>query len=298
MDLERHLAVLWRRRAILIGGLVLAVVTAFLAAYQPGPGGLERRGTEVWSSSSMIMVTQKGFPWGRVTLPGQQATPGAALEPGTDVPVDPSEGIPFADPGRFSALALVYSVMSYSDRVRAMLPGRPSADQIAATPFDPTGRGDQMLPIIQVTTKATSARGAFKLNGQTVAALGRVILRKQRVNDIPRRDRVQLDVLKRPDPPVLVQGRSWTSSILAFFLCVGAALILAHLLEGLAMASGRRGRGDPGPPSVALGGNVDLGAERETGAFANGRPREHVVAREAGTHVSRLSGHWDRLRDG
>ena len=257
MDLDRHIAVLWKRRRIIIAGAILGIVTAILAAYQPTSGGLERRGGEEWSSSSMVLVTQKGFPWGRVTLP--TATDGET----SPVPVDPAaivdgERLRFADPTRFSALALVYSVMSYSDRVRAMLPGRPTPDQISAVPFDPTGRGDQMLPIIGITTKAGSASAANELNRQTVNALTRVILREQRTNEIPEKDRVQLQVLKQADPPFLVAGRSWTSSMLAFILCIGAAVALAHILEGLSMA--RSNRSEAGLLGAeAVSDSVDLG---------------------------------------
>src|SRR5919106_5246641 len=235
MDLDRHLAVLWKRRAIVIGGVLLGLVVAFLAAYQPGSDGLERRGGEEWSSSSMVLVTQEGFPWGRVTLPGE-TVPGEVPDALTDPETTPDgKDLKFADPTRFSGLALVYSVMSYSDQVRATLPGRPSADQITAAPFDPTGRGDQLLPIVQVTTIAGSAEAAHRLNQQTVAGLRQTIVRAQRINQIPQKDRVRLQLLKAADPPVLLAGRSWTSSILGFLLCIGAAIALAHLLEGLSM---------------------------------------------------------------
>ena len=42
-------------------------------------------------------------------------------------------------------------------------------------------------------------------------------------------------MLDRPTNPVLVQGRSITSSVLAFFLCVLGAFALIHLLEGMAL---------------------------------------------------------------
>ena len=61
MNLERHLRVLWNHKLVVAGGLILGFVLAFLAAYNVSSGGLERRGGEVWSSTSQIMVTQQGF---------------------------------------------------------------------------------------------------------------------------------------------------------------------------------------------------------------------------------------------
>ena len=245
MDLERHLRVLWRHRAIVIGGLVLGTITAFLAAFQVGPGGIERRGVEQWTSTSMVLVTQPGFPEGRVTLP-MTNVPGATDDPAAALEAQSGKGrLAFADPSRFSSLALLYSVISHSDRVRRVLPGHPSAEQIRATPFDPTGRGDQFLPVIQITTTAATQSAAFDLNRNTVNGLRKLLVREQRANDIGGNERVRLQLLNAPSPAALVAGRSMTSSILAFVLCLAAALALAHLVEGLGTLRGRRPAAEP-----------------------------------------------------
>jgi hypothetical protein len=244
MDLERHLTVLLAHRRIILGGVVLGLITAFLAAYQPTTSGFERRGSEEWSSNSLILVTQKGFPWGRVTLP-VAPLPGEATSPETATVLEEaireeSDRVPYADPTRFSALALLYSVMSYSDRVRENLPGRPVPGQVTALPFDPTGQGDDLLPILQITTNSDSASAARELNRQTVAGLRRTILDEQRSSSIPENERVQLQVLSEPAGATLVAGRSWVSSILALMLCIGGAIALAHLREGMSIGRGRK----------------------------------------------------------
>lgn len=249
MDLQRHLTVLWRHRRVVAGGLVLGLVTAFLAAYQPGWDGgpaLDRRGQEQWSSSSRLFVTQEGFPWGRVTLP-------VAPVPGQPAPSQPAggEGVDYGDPTRFSSLAMLYSVLSNSDRVREALPGNPAPSQIQAFPYDPTGRGDQLLPIIQVTTMGASAQEAVALNRGTVAGLRELLVDEQERNRIPADERVRVEVLNEPEAPVLLAGRSVASSLLAFVLCAVAAVALAHLLEGLAPAGPRR-RTDGGDGSLPL----------------------------------------------
>lgn len=265
MDLDRHFKVLWRHRAIVIGGFVLALVTAFLAAYNPTGGGFERRGSELWTSSSMVFVTQQGFPWGRVTLPSPQDL--AADPDAGEIAEDRFGDIPFSDPARLTQLALLYSVMSSSDEVRQMLPGPPAPDQIEALPYDPTGRGDQFLPIIQMNTRAGSAEAAHELNRQAVAALKRVLLQEQRSNGIRETDRVQLEVLKGPSAPVLEAGPSWTPSMLAFVLCIGAAIALAHLLEGLGLAVTRDRSARIGPLGVDV---ADLQPDSILGHGRNG----------------------------
>jgi hypothetical protein len=246
MDLERHLRVLWRHRAIVIGGVVLGMITAFLAAFQVGPGGIQRRGVEQWTSTSMVLVTQPGFPEGRVTLP-MTNVPGAPDDPAAALEAQQSgKGrLAFADPSRFSSLAMLYSVISHSDEVRKILPGHPSPDQIKATPFDPTGRGDNFLPVIQITTTAPTQAGAFNLNQNTVKGLRTLLVREQKAADIPDNERVRLQLLNAPSPAALVAGRSMTSSILAFVLCLAAALALAHLVEGLGALRGRRPAAEP-----------------------------------------------------
>lgn len=226
MNLSHHLGVLWRSRWVAAGGLLLGVVLAVLAAYQVSPSKLERRGTETWSSESSILVTQTGFPWGRVTLPGV----GDASGQGTPAR---SGSVEFADPGRFSNLAMLYSVISYSDQVRLNLPGNPKRDQIKAVPLDATGNGTSFLPVIKVTTTASTPEGARRLNQATLDGLRGLLTTQQKANEIPRKDRVQLSLLDAPTEPVLVAGHSWTPSIFAFLLCLLGTVAVAHILEGL-----------------------------------------------------------------
>ena len=95
MNLNQHARVVWKHRTVMAAGVLMGLVLAFLAAFSfPG---LERRGTETWRGVSNILVTQKGFPEGRVTLPDQPAagqdgsdrparSPAAARPAGTTTP--------------------------------------------------------------------------------------------------------------------------------------------------------------------------------------------------------------------
>lgn len=228
MDLARHLKVLWRYRLVVAVGVLLGVALAILAAYHLP--SFERRGIEVWSVESDTLVTQPGFPWGRVTLPPQASAP----IPGTEEsPATTDQQLEFADPGRFSSLAMLYSVLAVSDRVRERLPGRVAPEQVTAQAYDATGNGSTFLPIIRITTQAESAEKARTLNLQAQKGLKDLIEEEQRRNDIEPNQRVRLSPLNAPSRPLLLSGPSMTPSLLAFMLCILGAVALAHVLEAL-----------------------------------------------------------------
>jgi hypothetical protein len=283
MNLERHLHVIWRYRMVVATGVLLGTVLAFLAAFQVSSKGLERRGSELWSSTSLVLVTQQGFPWGRVTLPGSTTDAGGApatSTPGTNGQGQAPDRIQFADPGRFNNLALLYSVISYSDQVRARLPERPDASQIQAIPLDPTNSGQAPLPIVSLTTQSNSPQAAMTLNEHAFKGLRDLLRNEQQANDIPAKDRVVLAQLNRPQKPTLVQGRSMTSSILAYMLCVIAALALAHILEGLRLARERRN-----------GAPADMQPDILVPAMANGHSPEAFADGADDLAVQEREGH-------
>jgi hypothetical protein len=224
MNLARHLQLLWRFRRVVALGMLLGLVLAFLAAYKVP--SMERRGSETWSAESDIFVTQPGFPWGRVTL--GEATTGV---PTTDDDESDSR-TPFADPARFSTLALLYSNLAMSDVVRSSLPEKPSQAQISTRVLDATGNA-AFLPIIKLTTVSNTAPGAVQLNQHLIEGLTNYLERQQRESDTPTNERVQLSVLNEPKGASLLVGRSMTLPLLAFLLCVLAAIAVAHVLENL-----------------------------------------------------------------
>jgi hypothetical protein len=221
--------VLWRFRAIVGLGLILGIAMAFLAAYKVP--SMERRGVEKWSADSAIFVTQEGFPWGRVTL-GDTSTPGM---PSATTTTQGDSSTPFADPARFSNLALVYSNLAQSDAVRGSLPGHPTRDQIEPRVLDATGGGVSFLPIIKLTVFDNSAAGAVDLNKKAIAALRNYIESHQRQSNppTPANERVHLEVINEPSAATLVSGHSKALPMLALLLCLLGAVAVAHILENL-----------------------------------------------------------------
>jgi hypothetical protein len=233
MNLATHAAVLWRFRAVTITGLVLGIVLAVLAAYQVGWDGgpkLTPRGSETWTSESSLLVTQEGFPEGRVILP---ETPPPGTVPTTPVPQADSSGkkLEFADPLRFSFLAQLYAQLAVSDRVLDEVPDNPDRDQIEAISVE--GPAATQLPVIQLTTTAASAEEAKELNTNLVKALQSVLASDQERAGIRSDQRTRVELLSAPAAPVMTAGRTHTGSILALLLCLLGAVAVAHLLAAL-----------------------------------------------------------------
>ena len=222
MDLRLFARVLWRFRLIVAVGFVVAVVLAALSLVSVGPSGVKYRQTELWSSSTRLGVTQKGFPWGRLF----------ALDPGAG-PSTPNSGIPVADPNRFNTLAVLYAELASSDPIRRlMLKDGPVLGKIIATPVV-VGENRIMLPLVDVRAIATTPEGAVQLALRTATALQTYVGAQQRSNKVPDADRVVLERVVSPTPPEVFQPRSKTMAIVVFLAVMLATSAFAFLLENL-----------------------------------------------------------------
>jgi hypothetical protein len=230
VELERHLGVFWRHRRLLGIAVLLGFVLAFVAAFKVPE--MKRRGDTVYSSTSTIMVTQSGFPWGRVILPGSADVPGTTDTPTTgDAAAKADNQVDFADPGRFSNLATVYSILAHSDAIRLRLKDKVKPEQITAAPLDVNGRGDQFLPMIDITTTAATAAGAFDLNSKVMKSLDDYLVEQQDAANVPRRQRVELNTINKPTGPSMVEGPSFAPPMLAFLLALIAGVSVCYILE-------------------------------------------------------------------
>jgi hypothetical protein len=255
-------------------GVFAAALLAILVGYhvQPGKGPLlTPRGHEKWMSVSRVLVTQQGFPEGRATLPPTATNTNPAPGAGT------SEGLQFADPGRFQGLASLYAVLVRSDQVLSRVVPRPSPEQVTAVTVDSGVPNSQAtLPVLEILATAGGAVAARKLNSDVVGALRGTLADQQNANGIPAASRVRLDSLEDPGPPQLVSGRSHIASVVVFVLVLMATIFLAKLLERVrgAAATMRRPRiEDPqAPPATRPEPHADQAlndwrrAERPAGA--------------------------------
>jgi hypothetical protein len=229
MNLARHAAVVWRFRLVAIAGLAIGLTLAVLASYQVP--SMEPRGTETWTATSQILVTQPGFPEGRVTLPEAEVQ-GATTAGGERVEESaPKDQVTFADPARLSGLADLYARFLTSDEVLGKVPGRPTADRVTASPFLASA-GGQVLPVIQLAAMAPTNPGAMKLNRDVFKSLSSLIEKQQTANGIGEGQRIELKLIDAPEA-TLTSPRKKTAAILVLFLCLLGTVAVCHLLEGL-----------------------------------------------------------------
>jgi hypothetical protein len=235
MNLARHAAILWRFRAVTATGLAIGLFLAILASYTVSLSGgpkLVSRGTSTYTSTSQILVTQRGCPNCRVVLPVAPATTGTTTTTGEQPSTSSNDSVQaFADPGRFMLLADIYTQYITSDEVLRRIPQHPSAAQITATPL-PANSGT-ILPIISLSTIGPSSKGAYQLNLDTIKALRSLINDEGTQNKVKQDERVELQMLKSPSPGALLAGPSHTASILALLLCIIGTIAVTHLLASL-----------------------------------------------------------------
>lgn len=223
MDLRLHLAVIWRFKLVVSIGLILAIALSVFAAAKPslvdGKPKLTYRKSEIWQSQATILLTQRGFPWGR-----------SVFATGPDAGKD-SAPTYFADPTRFSSLSAFYAKLANSDAVQARIP---RTGAVTAAPIiDKTTGYAVQLPLLGLTAIATSPRVAQVLAEQAAQAFITFIRDQQQAAEIPADQRVILELVNQPRGATLVEGRKMTMPIVVFATVLIAALGIAFILENL-----------------------------------------------------------------
>jgi hypothetical protein len=233
MNLARHASVLWRFRRVTAAGIVLGIVLAVLASYRVSSSGLEPRGSATYSAVSSILVTQPGFPEGRVTLPEQQIDDAvtASGDDAVEESAAPSDQVEFADPARLAALGDLYSKFLTSDEVLRRVKTHPSPATVQASPFA-SSQGGLLLPVIQLTTMGGSPLGAAQTNRAVFEGLLDYLDEQADANNVPKARRVDLKVLNAPEV-MLLSGPKPTMSVVVFMLVMLGVLAVTHLLEAL-----------------------------------------------------------------
>ena len=223
MDFKLYARVLWRFRMLVVAGLLLAVTLAFLSIVKVTPDGLEYRQRQLWSAELRLLVTQRGFPEGR--LYAQSPTQEGQL------PSQEDNASPVADPARFNTLAILYAELATSDPVRRLVerwPPHPRPRPRHAAPGRPVWSAPSL---IDITAIADSRRAAAKLARQNAAALSTFISEQQRVNKVPAADRVVVQTIVDPSRVSLFQPRSKTMAMVVFLAVMFATIGLAFILE-------------------------------------------------------------------
>jgi hypothetical protein len=223
MNIPLLLKAVWRFRAIVILGLVLAVVLAAMTyarvSFDGGSVSIQPRESETWASSATVFVTQEGFPWGRTYLEYQTSKD--------------SPPITVGDPGRFSGLAVLYTELANSDRVRAIIERDGPIDGTleAVTVLPPVESGP--LPLIRLAASSTSEARAMSLADRYAGALREYLRAEQQRAAIPAEQRVVIDVVRNASPGELVAGRSKMMPLMVFLTVMAAVVGLTFVLENV-----------------------------------------------------------------
>ena len=218
MDLALYGRVLWRFKAVVALGLVLAVGLSILATAKITSHGLQYRKPVVWQSSTSLLLTQRGFPEGRALFP----------------PAVPDKQYPYADTGRFASLTELYAQFANSDEVKAIMRknGASQKETISAAPVLPTSP-TALLPVIALYGQGGSAAQAVDATQRGRAAFLEFVHAQQASASIPDNARVDIRVLESVTPAVVIQPRKKTLPIVVFIAVLSAAIGLAFVLENL-----------------------------------------------------------------
>lgn len=220
MDLGLYLRVLWRFRALVAAGIAVSAGLALLTHVRVGLDGLSYRTPLVWGSTSTVLITEKGFPWGASSLQDE------SLERG-----EKPNGPQYTDPGRFYSLVVLYARLAKSDDVRKIIAGKGgSARSYAVAPLVQDGVA---LPMLTITAWSTS-RGNARRNAKLVTdAFRSYIAGQQEANGIPPDRRIRLETVRSARSARVISGRSPVKPVFAFLVGLAATFGLAFLFENL-----------------------------------------------------------------
>jgi hypothetical protein len=221
--------VLWRFRVVVALGVVLGLLLAIVAVvridFVDGSPKLTARTPVEWVSTSMMQVTQPGFPDGYSQLGDTLATPQSGLSGQTQPR--------FSDPTRYSLLTGVYVLYAKSDPLeRVVLRGTGPN-----TRYDPltvkSDDGSTVLPFIAMAGYGPSAEAAELVANRATAALQRYVSQRQVRAGIPPDKRTVLLVTSPASKAEVFKPRSLVRPIFLFLVPVLLAVGLAFMLENL-----------------------------------------------------------------
>jgi hypothetical protein len=217
MDLGLFFEVVWRYRAVVLPGLLVAIVAAFLATAKLETRGgvhVEYRKSQTYVSYATLFVTRPGFPWGRLNASGDEQA-------------------------RFTSLAIVYANLVTSDPVlsRVRHAGPVDGTIEAAPVILPTS--NEALPLIKIAAITNSPGQAIELAQRASNALRDWIAQQQRLTGTPAKQRVMVQEVTRPDEATVFAARSKTLAIVVFLALVMATIAAAFILENLRLSRGK-----------------------------------------------------------
>ena len=229
MDLPLYFRVLWRFRLVVLPGFLVAIALAVLAY---GKVDLKHgfkitpRATPVFHVDTLLLVTQKGFPWGESQQPY--------------VPGDVNKGlpaVPVGDFSRMSGITMIYSELADSDVVKRRTRVKPTkAEKLFTSPYAPASAPPgTVLPMVALSADAGSPVRASTLINSRIAAFEGYIEAQQADAKLADNKRVVVQVLRGGDPATaqVLSGKKKTLPIVVFLAVMIAVTGLAFMLENM-----------------------------------------------------------------
>lgn len=220
MDLQLVIRVLWRFKAIVISGLLLAFTLAFLSMvrvqFDKSPH-FSYRAQPTYESVTTVFVTTHGFPWGALDLRAGSET-------------NAPRGV--VDTGVLRNFASLYLTLATSDPVmRTMASEGPIDGTVSAYPI--LAADSTTLPLVGLSAVSTTPQRAFGLAVRHLHAFQDWLKASQDAAGTKPDNRIVLEPVSGPLRAHLLMGRKVTKPILIFLATSLAIFGLAFLLENL-----------------------------------------------------------------
>ena len=237
MNLMAYWQVLKAQRTVLIVGTVVAVLLAALALVRVSPSGVTYRSPATYVAGTTLFVTQPGFPWGRTVLNEYVKAQGGG--PNAQ-PVSK-----FADAGRLSYLAGLYSRLAAGDEVKKILDptGKKSLRYQASQAVTSDG---SVYPLINISAFDESPARAIALANRVAAALQTYVARNQSQGDVPTTTRVSLQTVNRADRADVYQGVKYTAPMMLFVLAMALTIFIAFVRYNVRLSKSSQTTDGPG----------------------------------------------------
>jgi hypothetical protein len=223
MDLQLYLRVLWRFRLLVLAGLLVALVLAFVSFVRvdlDGSPSFRYREQEEFVSYATLLVTPQEFIWGNTV---DKIVP-SETESGEEVPL-------VLDEARFTRLAEIYAALATSDEVAEIMAREgPIEGTISAVPVVPQG-GTESLPFVSLAGIAGSPDAAVSLARRGATAFQEYLREKQVADRTPADKRVKVEMVNEPVSAAVWENRSMTRPLIIFLTVMVAVLALAFILE-------------------------------------------------------------------
>jgi hypothetical protein len=212
VDLQLYFRVIWRFRIVVLAGLTLALLLAFLSFYRvsfrDGTPKINHRQSESFQSTEKLLLTTRGGAYYRIGSP--------------------------ALAGVFGQVAMNYAEIANGDAVRRiMLEDGPINGLVTASPGVDQITHRIPLPLVDISGVATNPQTAVSLASRASNAFRRYVDVQQETEGVPVGQRIKLQVLSSASAPQLVAARRKTVPIVVLLTTIIATLGLVFILENL-----------------------------------------------------------------